>query len=420
MRRTIFFTALAAMVAVSCVKESADPIQKTVLEAVAAGAETKTVLTEGTKTWWDQGDAISVFDAQKNNLTFNSPITGPCVTASFIYEGAFEHPETLWAFYPQNSDITTSDFNTFTGFDLPDVQSAIAGTFDPEAALAYGTSTTKQVKFHNMTALVKFTVAADADEIYTVKMVAEGDKLAGEAVFDGTELSASGSSQVILKGAMREGNTYYMAVAPGTYTSLKVYVNGVELEGKAYANKTLKAGTIYDIKEITNPRTISIVDQYTVTNTASTITEADVTCDYVYWTDYSVNNPFVDGWAWIGTGKNVYLVSSDGGTLTNPYNQYGDVNSRQSDERNGTDNGQFYAILYQYYGLPMYFNIDWEGTYDSAANVYPLADVQDRNGDFNKVVLNRSYYSEEDGKLVIDLALLEGTEIKLIHGTFSK
>ena len=281
MKKIVFFAALAALAAVSCVKDGYDTdVQPTVIKATIAETETKTVLENGTKTYWAPDDKLSVFNAGKGNCRFETDITENSASADFTYPGGedyFAKPEVWWAFYPYNSAIETTDFATFTGLELPVVQTAVAGSFDPAAALAYGKGTSADLTFNNLTALVKFTVAAD--NVYNVKLVSTGDKLAGTASFDGTELTAT-EAAVQLKGVMSEGKTYYVAVAPGTFSTLKVYVNGVELTTKSYTNKTLKAGTIYNMGEITNPNTLEVVNSYTVVATTSTITESDITVDY--------------------------------------------------------------------------------------------------------------------------------------------
>ena len=56
MKKILFFAAVAALAAVSCVKEEGFTTQKAVLKA--SFEETKTVLAEGTKTHWTPGDLL--------------------------------------------------------------------------------------------------------------------------------------------------------------------------------------------------------------------------------------------------------------------------------------------------------------------------------------------------------------------------
>ena len=409
MKKILFFAAIAALAAVSCAKETAVNTEKFVIKA--SFAETKTVLAEGTKTHWTPGDQISVFNAGKGNCLFKTDITENTAAADFYYSGeGFDAPEEFFCFYPYNKNISTTDFVTFQGLEIPAVQTPVENGFDPKAALCFGRGNSANVAFENLTALLKFTV--DADEVYNVRIYASGGRVAGTCTFNGTSLSAS-HNQVQLKGVMRKGKTFYMAVAPGTYQTLDVYVNSEKLSDLTRTNKTLEAGKIYDMGKLGNNRK-SILDWYNyTTNPASTITPEDIDWDYAKWEDYSAKWPFcrVDSPSF-GSCYKVYYVAEDGITLTTP----------SDTERKGnaaTKNGQFYSVFYQQYGMNLYFNIDWETKIDNQWGVHPIVDVQDRDI-IPSHQLNRSYYDANTRTLHFDLATMEGTTLKLLHGQMSK
>lgn len=425
MKKILYFAAIAALTAVSCAKENVQEIKTITLTAVAAGEETKTVLTDGTKTYWAQGDAISVFDAQKINRPFTTAITSSQATAEFTYEGTFEQPDTYWAFYPQNTNIATSDFSTFTGLNIPEVQTAIKNGFDPTATLAYGSSTGSEIKFHNLTALVKFTVTEG--EIYSVKLSATGDKLAGEATFDGSKLSAT-KSEVTLKGGMFIGNTYYIAVTPGTFSALKIFVNGVE--AKSYSNKTLVAGTIYNMGELDNPLESvagyctsfnnDLATTFTTEEIQAVIPEFDPTV-----TD-NIKDPIsirTDTYSYHYNGSNIFAMAEDGYTMTSYMDgeEYiVNTTDHETQWRNDTTNGQLYGILYDWFNQPLYFNIDWESKYNGQEGVYPIVDIQDRHGNHNTVVLNHSYYDSTTKTFVLDFIAAEGSITKFFVVSLTK
>ena len=411
MKKILFFAAVAALAAVSCAKETAIHTEKVVIKANLE--QTKTVLAEGTKTHWTPNDQLSVFDAGKNNFLFETGIEANTASADFYYAGeGFQAPDEYFCFYPYNKNISTTDFVTFKGLEIPAVQTPVENGYDPAAALCFGRGQSANVAFENLTSLLKFTI--DADEVYTVRVYATwGSKFAGACTFDGTALTAS-VNQVVLKGPMRKGKTFYMAVAPGTYETLDVYVNNEKLSDKTRTNKTLEAGKIYDMGKLGNNRK-TILDYYNyTTNPASTITEADVDFNYAKWEDYSAKYPFCRVDASWGSAYKVYYVAEDGITLTCP----ADTEVRKGNG-NPTKNGQMYSVFYQKYGMNLYFNIDWETKYNDQWGVYPIVDIQDRDIP-PTYLLNRSYYDSNTRTLHFDFAIGEGTTLKLIHGQMSK
>jgi len=210
MKKIVFFAAVAALAAVSCVKDGyTSDVQTTVVKATVS--ETKTALVNNTKTYWTKGDQISVFNAGKGNCQFTTAIEEASAHAEFTYTGDWAAPEVYHAFYPYSASIATEDFTTFTGLEIPAIQTAVAGGFDPEAVLLYGEGASADLSFNNLTALIKFTVASD--EVYNVKVWATGANIAGQCSFDGEKLTGASSMWVQLKGVMRKGKTFYMAVA---------------------------------------------------------------------------------------------------------------------------------------------------------------------------------------------------------------
>ena len=424
MKKIVFFAAVAALAAVSCVKDGyTSDVQTTVVKATVS--ETKTALVNNTKTYWTKGDQISVFNAGKGNCQFTTAIEEASAHAEFTYTGDWAAPEVYHAFYPYSASIATEDFTTFTGLEIPAVQTAVADGFDPKAALLYGEGASANLLFSNLTALIKFTVAAD--EVYNVKVWATGANIAGTCSFDGEKLTGASSMWVQLKGVMRRGKTFYMAVAPGTYEGLNVFVNGLPLSEKNKTNRTLEAGVIYDMGEITNPRS-SVVTWYTTTTPEPQITEADiadaslVNTSHGDWTysDASKGTAFVSGacgtWNTEGTayGYKIYHVAEDGKTLTSG----GETVVLTTADY--TDNGQMYAVPYNKYAPALYFNIDWETKYNGQDNVYALVDLQDRTGKYNSVYLSKSYYDATARKFVFDIAFFEYDHIKRMYGQLAK
>lgn len=291
---TLLLAASALTAAVSCQKEisapeTEAPVYETMTITASTAAETKTSLGEnGYSSFWSAGDQISVFDSNKgaNNRCFTiveENVEFPAKTATFSYTGEFVMPQneqpnpTVVALYPYQEnaycDFFFSDHADITGINLPAEQTAVANGFDSDAtfALALGTMATKEdLAFNNLYSLLKFTVSTPNVKKVTVTIEGEDAFIAGEAkidltinlanvqegkpAFESPVLTASGSKTVTLtcEEGFATDATYYIAVAPVTYTSLAVALDEVEVK-KSTTAKTLEANTVYGLGELGIP-----------------------------------------------------------------------------------------------------------------------------------------------------------------------
>ena len=280
---SFLFAAVTVFAAASCQKEvdnnvQATPAEDTFTVTATVGLDTKTTLDEnGKSTLWTTGDKISVFDMNPagNNCCFEIATEDlPAATAEFKYTGEFIRPDVnenpdpfLVALYPYQSTALCDFANTYmiTGISVPTEQVAKADGFDSAAtfALAIGTESTKNdLKFNNLYSLLKFTVADEGVKSVTVAVNSEA-KLAGEATVQlavgqtgitGGALAATGSSSVTLEceEGFTVGETYYIAVAPVSYTSLTVSLDETVVKTVSTA-KTLNANTIYNLGNLAAP-----------------------------------------------------------------------------------------------------------------------------------------------------------------------
>lgn len=288
---TLLLAASALTAAVSCQKEisapeTEAPVYETMTITASTAAETKTSLGEnGYSSFWSAGDQISVFDSNKgaNNRCFTiveENVEFPAQTATFSYTGEFVMPQneqpnpTVVALYPYQEnaycDFFYYDHADITGINLPAEQTAVANGFDSDAtfALALGTMATKEdLAFNNLYSLLRFTVSTPNVKKVTVTIEGEDAFIAGEAkidltinlanvqegkpAFESPVLTASGSKTVTLtcEEGFATDATYYIAVAPVTYTSLAVALDEVEVK-KSTTAKTLEANTVYGLGEL--------------------------------------------------------------------------------------------------------------------------------------------------------------------------
>ena len=291
---SFLFAATALFAAVSCQKEVAPEVEAPKGEKITFTAstevETKTALHEnGKSTIWEDGDQISVFDANKegNNRCFAiDDLSEDAKTATFSYEGEFVKDQsgmadpTVVALYPYQEKAYCDFFyynrNYITGLNFPAEQTAVAGSFDSKAAFALGLGTMneKVLGFQNLYALLKFTVRDAGVKKVTVR-VNEGAYIAGDAkiqmvlntdligneegkpVFESPVLSIveNGSNTITLtcEDGFDTEATYYVAVVPTEFTSISLYCDDVLVNHKD-ATMTLVANKIYNLKDNGSPK----------------------------------------------------------------------------------------------------------------------------------------------------------------------
>ena len=251
MKKNMIIAAAVLASAVACTKEIEEPSAldgKVQMSFAVSTEQTKTVLEGANKTFWTGVEKLSIFDGESNNL-FAAELATPSATAEFTGKAATA--QTYYALYPYNSAAKLS--GTTVSTELPAVQTATKGTFDPSAALLFGTADGTSVSLKNLTAMLKLTVPAN---VASIEVDGNGTALAGSVNVnvESAELSGATASKVTLsgKGALEAG-TYYIAVAPATVSGLSVKLidsaNSKYILRSVADARTLAANTIYDMGE---------------------------------------------------------------------------------------------------------------------------------------------------------------------------
>lgn len=226
MRKINIFAALVvAMSALSCVEEPTGPSDvagAAVFEA-SFGAVGKAVLEPGkdeSKVAWEAGDQVSVLAGNQNYLY----LAASAGYSTILETEASDVPSegTYYAVYPYDEDAAIIEEKLST--TLPEVQTAVLGSFSTHLAVARTTGT--KLAFKNVCGLVKITV--DAENV--TKVVFEGNN--GEVVAGGIDVTVSDAptwNQASDKGATSvtllpaQGQTtlakgsYYFAALPQTF-----------------------------------------------------------------------------------------------------------------------------------------------------------------------------------------------------------
>ena len=233
--------------------------EKVPMTFTAGLTQTRTVLDgDGKNVSWVKGDAIAIFDGAETN-EFTTQDAG--ATASFT--GTAHQAESYTAFYPF-ANVTEITATTIT-FNLPEEQTAVPGGFASGLVPSWASTPegSNALQFHNLSALVKFTVGDGmAGEGTFILRGVKGESLTGNMKYtiggetvpneDGKgDYSSTSLNEVRLKGTFEAGKTYYFTVAPAKLTEglSLFYVNS---EGTAYrrgGNKavTLEAGKVLDL-----------------------------------------------------------------------------------------------------------------------------------------------------------------------------
>lgn len=251
---SLAFAAVAIISAVSCQKELSNDnlIEGGDFTVTATVAATKTVLDDAAKAiYWTPGDKITLFDSEKNTVSFSTDITSNATTAKFTNDAEFNAPASLLAIYPAKADAVY-DGTSITQLRIAGTQTAVAGSFDPAFAVAVGTETEEGVlKFNNVHSLVKFTVGGEKAPKQVVLTNGGARNIAGLFWFnieDGKtgQNPDSGAKTITLNPAegqsFQVGEAYYIAViGGGNFANVTLEFDGEvvkKVEGPKYADET--------------------------------------------------------------------------------------------------------------------------------------------------------------------------------------
>ena len=134
------------------------------------GGDTKVVL-EGIQSMWKGEEWIQIV-GRNGNYWFSSNSSSPSTSATFTYNGEngeFDESD-VFAVYPAGGHDYGRDFQemTVSNVIVPSSQTPVAGSFDPNAAVAVAYTSGKTLNFKNVVALLKFTMGSDGVKNVTV------------------------------------------------------------------------------------------------------------------------------------------------------------------------------------------------------------------------------------------------------------
>lgn len=225
--------AVAILSAASCQKELVN--DETLLGGgnftvtAVASADSKAVL-DALNTYWTPGDKISVFDASGAAVQFGTSITENAASAQFTNEADFTAPENIFALSPAKGDATMSADGVIGILRIAGTQTAVAGSFDPQYAVAVGTEVAEgKVAFNHVNCLFKFTVGGKTAPEKVVLTNGGSRNISGQYKYnvetgDVIQLDENGDQLPGAKGvtlnpapgeSFEVGKTYYIEAIPG-------------------------------------------------------------------------------------------------------------------------------------------------------------------------------------------------------------
>lgn len=233
----------------SYLKHPGQPIPSTV---TAGFAETKTQIdmnAAGThaETIWQPGDSFEMILPDYSYEVYTTTAGG--AVADFTSTGTLSGT-TYHCVYPGCRTCYFDGDYAYLGIEIPAEQTAEAGKVTPGAMVSYAVTTDPDADLHfkNATALVKFRLSGSVVsslQSVTLKgtsyiagdliMLPNGDSpdLFMDASFGGDVKSRS----VKLSGTFKEGEDYYIAIAPGTQPVISmIFSDGTDTETKTSSN----------------------------------------------------------------------------------------------------------------------------------------------------------------------------------------
>lgn len=228
--------AVAAIAATSCAKEIAPEKPQTgmpelipmTFTAGAEDVESKVALQQdGLTLHWEATDMISVFDGASNNQ-FTTTEAGASVDFT---GGVTATADNYYALYPYQKDArfeldANADNRPTIYAEVPTVQTAVAGSVPSNAFIAVAKSVnTNYFNFSSICGYIKYTLNQDNVESITfsgnnnesitgqVKIYFNADGTANQ-----TYVSGAMKPTVTLTGDLKNGETYYAAIRPTSFS----------------------------------------------------------------------------------------------------------------------------------------------------------------------------------------------------------
>lgn len=256
--KRIYLLAALLGIAISCQVEDITPevggSKKGTMEFEAHSANTRSVLNDKTPEW-SAGETIYVFNSSEKEV-----FTGQnaAQTATTKFKGAALDGKAFIAVSPTTAVGTTAKADlsnkTISQISIPTEQTATANTYDPKAFVAVAYTEDDILRFDSAVSLLKFTMGeSNVTEVTFAGWNGENITGTGTVSFnsDAKPVVTVNTTYVKLKGSFTKGKTYYVAVAPNTFSKGLICEFGSEKVRVTESSIELKPNQITDLGEIT-------------------------------------------------------------------------------------------------------------------------------------------------------------------------
>ncbi len=254
--KKFIFMAVAGMLALSsCSNDDNDvqntqnaPRQMTFTAGFGDEAQTRAALDGSTKkVSFEADDCISILSANNTNTRFTTAAGG----ASATFTGTATADSKFYAVYPYTTGLTLdTSTGIISGVEIPSFQFGAASVgWQPDAPIAYATTTGTSLQFHNACALLKIT--NNRGEAQSIEVRCD-DALTGTFSLNTSSGALSGTNTYKYATVMNvpADKTIYIAIAPGEKNFFDVRWRGMdnsEAEKMKMSPVTFEAGKIYDL-----------------------------------------------------------------------------------------------------------------------------------------------------------------------------
>jgi len=255
------FMAVAGMLALSsCSNDDNEqttqnaPRQMTFTAGFGDDGLTRASLNGSTKkVSFDTNDAFSVFSEN------NTQAVEFTTTDGTNFSGTAEDASQFYAVYPHKTSYTfDSNYGVISGISIPFDQSDAASStcgWDPDAPIAYATTTGTSFTFHNLCALLKVTNNKNHEVAIHIIDIDDKAYMAGDfnyIIGSGKLTERDPKYSGVEVDGVPAGKTVYLAIAPCTVDHLVAIWLGDTKNGRKGKNTsvTFEAGKIYDLGNV--------------------------------------------------------------------------------------------------------------------------------------------------------------------------
>ncbi len=213
--------------------------------------DTRSQLDEnGKSVVFNAEDAINVFINYDTQFKFTTAEGGSVAT----FTGTADAADQYYFLSPYQSTANGDMGKVYA--DLPGIQQAVPGSYDPNAMICIGEgSNTDQITLHQACALIKIKIAETLDGVQGIYLNGV-EPLAGRLYIitnsGAIDYISDTEYQIALNGPFVAGSTYYICVPPQNLGKLTVsYTTATAVYERTAVNPlTAVAGHIYDFGEI--------------------------------------------------------------------------------------------------------------------------------------------------------------------------